>query len=104
MADKKFKIYSVIKPSIEKNVSAEELEIYSRCKFWKTSRKEADIFFSLYMIRVNFGFPGNIVAILSGQLFKTAGINNLFCEIKKLEDIYRSLKDPCEETVASIFI
>lgn len=103
MADKNFKIYSAIKPSIEKNVSADELEKYVRCKFWKASREEADLFYCLYIIPVHFGFPGNIVAILSGQLFEPGGLYNLFDEIKIMENIYRSIELPQEQIAVSIF-
>ena len=103
MADKNLKIYSAIKPSIEKNVSGDELEKYVRCKFWKASREEADLFYCLYMIPVQFGFPGNIIAILSGQLFESGGLNNLFDEIKILENIYRSIELPQKEIVVPIF-
>lgn len=84
-----FKIYSAINPGNEKIVSASERKKHLQCKFWKASKKEADIFFSLYFIHVFVGFPGNIVAILSGQLFKTNDLENTFREIKELETIYR---------------
>lgn len=103
MANKNIKIYSAIRPSIEKNVSPDELEKYLQCKFWKTSREEAELFYCLYMLPVHFGFPSNIVAILSGKLFTSGGIYNLFDEIKILDNVYRALKFPQEKAVIPIF-
>lgn len=95
MTNKKFTIYSSISPNIEKIVSASERKKYLCCKFWKASKKEADLFYCLYFLPVYYGFPGNIASILSGELFKTNEIGNTFDRIKELETIYRD--NPTDE-------
>lgn len=92
MVRRKFKIYSAIDPNFEKTVSADEYEKYLSCKFWKSSKKEAYIFFCLYFASVPCG-SNVVLAMLSGQLFKANNIDGMFDEVDEAIGIYRQNRE-----------
>lgn len=88
MVSDKLIIYSAIDPLAEKIISKSEEKAYLNCKFWKASRKEADLFINFYRGPV-YGEFHRIVAILTKRLLRTRNIAHSYKNLSKLIDRYR---------------
>lgn len=89
MTKKKYEIYPVVPPHNPKTVSARVRTQYLNCKFWKSSKNEAEIFFYLYFLSPCFWPIDLTVAILSGELFKISDTNELLEKIRQILQIYK---------------
>lgn len=92
MAIKRYTIYSTVPPYEAKIVSASERKQYLNCKFWKPSKREAEIFFYLYFLPPCYWGMDVVVAILSGAIFKANSTEHILKNINELYEIYK--KDP----------
>ncbi|BCA93813.1 hypothetical protein TUM19329_01740 [Legionella antarctica] len=89
MAVKQYTIYSAVPPYEAKTVSASERKKYLNCKFWKSSKKEAEIFFYLYFLPPCYWGMEVVVAILSGAIFKANSTDHLLKNINEIYVIYK---------------
>lgn len=88
MKHQKYKIYSALHPSIEKTVSLKERIKYLRCKFWKSSKEDAEFFFNFYLGPVVYELH-RPVGIISGQFLRKNNGDDVYGKIRKSVDLYR---------------
>ncbi len=88
MNHQKYKIYSALHPLIEKTVSLKERIKYLRCKFWKSSKEDAEFFFNIYLGPVAHELH-RPVGIITGQLLRKNNGEDVYGKIRKSVDLYR---------------
>lgn len=78
MKKNKIKLYCAIFPVTEIEVDTKEKEIYLSCKFFKATKKEAELFATFYMgLFSDSESPARLIAILSGDIFDETDIETI---------------------------
>jgi hypothetical protein len=88
MNHQKYTLYSALHPSIEKTVSLKDRIRYLKCKFWKSSKEDAEFFFNIYLGPVAHELH-RPVGIITGQLLRKNNGDDVYGKIRKSVDLYR---------------
>lgn len=88
MSNITYKIYSAIHPSVEKTVTLKERIKYLSCKFWKSSKEEAEKFFNFYLGPVAWELH-RPAGILSGQFLRQGNGSDAYDKIRRSVNLYR---------------
>ncbi len=87
MKNKRCIIFSAIHPLTQKEIPVSEKKTYLGCKYWKESKKEADLFFTFYRGEV-WAEVHRIIGILSGELLNAENFDDSYEKFNKAFNLY----------------